>query len=215
MIPATCYAVTIRIVGIYAVKASILALVVLSALATPAQAEVKPVGAEGFVVRREVVVTAGADAVWDRLVRPAMWWSSGHTFSQNSANLTLDATAGGCFCEALPVGQDRARAGSVQHMAVLFADPGKVLRMSGALGPLQGEAANGVMTITLTGQSNGTAVVMEYVVGGTMRLSREQIGPAVDNVLGEQLTRLAQSFAAPAPTGDVSQDFLSGVEGAR
>ena len=87
--------------------------------------------------------------------------------------------------------------------------------LTGALGPLQGEPVNAVLTITFAGEATGTRIVMEYVVGGTMRFQREQIGPAVDGVLGDQLARLAALYSAQAkagqPSGDLGSDFLSGV----
>ncbi|MDR7103544.1 hypothetical protein [Croceicoccus sp. BE223] len=183
-------------------------------IARPALAEIKPVGTEGFVVSHEAVVPVAPDQAWDRLVKPALWWSGEHTFSGNPANLSLIASADGCFCEALPVGPARTRPGSVRHMTVIFADPGQVLRLTGALGPLQGEPVNAVMTVTLKGEGTGTRIALEYVVGGSLRFAREQSGPAVDKVLGEQLARLAASFPAAAPGGDLGSDFLSGV-GAR
>lgn len=182
--------------------------------AAPAYADIKPVGAEGFVVTHEVVLPVAPDRAWDTLATPALWWSGEHTFSGNAANLSLNTAANSCFCEALPVGPTRAQPGSVRHMTVIFADPGKVLRLTGALGPLQGEPVNAVMTVTLKGEGAGTRLALEYVVGGSMRFAREQVGPAVDKVLGEQLARLAALFAAAAPAGDLGSDFLSGV-GAR
>ncbi|HEX2793682.1 MAG TPA: ATPase [Croceicoccus sp.] len=188
-----------------------LATCAAATIASPALADVKPVGADGFVVRHEALVPVAADRAWHGLVQPARWWSGDHTFSGNAANLTLAPQAEGCFCETLPAGAARMRAGSVRHMTVIFADPGKVLRLTGALGPLQGEPVNAVLTVTLSGEGAGTRIVMEYVVGGAMRFSREQIGPAVDGVLREQLARLAALFPVQAPAGDVGSDFLSGV----
>ena len=188
-----------------------LAACAAATFASPALADVKPVGGDGFVVRHEAVVPVAADRAWDGLVQPARWWSGDHTFSGNAANLALVPQANGCFCETLPAGAARTRAGSVRHMTVIFADPGKVLRLTGALGPLQGEPVNAVLTVTLSGEGAGTRIVMEYVVGGTMRFPREQIGPAVNTVLGEQLARLAALFPAQASSGDLGSDFLSGV----
>ena len=89
--------------------------------------------------------------------------------------------------------------GSAEHMHVIFADPQRgLLRMAGALGPLQGEAVRGVLTITLTKTETGTRIDWEYVVGGYMRFQTAEIAPAVDQVLGEQLGRLA-ALLTPAP----------------
>jgi hypothetical protein len=82
-------------------------------------------------------------------------------------------------------------------MRVVYAEPGKALRMVGSLGPLQSEALTGTLTITLKPAAAGTRLAFEYVVGGYMRYKTDEIAPAVDNVLAEQLGRLAASLGAP------------------
>ena len=173
-----------------------------------ARAEVAAQSDAGFVIKHSAEVPAGQAEVWAALIAPAKWWSPDHTWSHNAANLYLDAQATGCFCEKLPKPADappEQRMGSAEHMHVIFADPQRgLLRMAGALGPLQGEAVRGVLTITLTRTEMGTRIDWEYVVGGYMRFQTAEIAPAVDQVLGEQLGRLAALFAPappPAPTG--------------
>ena len=184
----------------------LLAVLLLTAPALPAHAEVVAQSDAGFVIKHSVEVTADQQAVWKALIAPAKWWSSDHTWSHDAANLYLDAQATGCFCEKLPKPADALadqRIGSVEHMHVIFADPQRgVLRMSGALGPLQGEALNGTLTIELKKTETGTQIEFEYVVGGYMRMKTEEIAPAVDTVLGQQLAGLAKLFetAPPAPT---------------
>ena len=51
---------------------------------------------------------------------------------RDAKNLSIDARPGGCFCEKLPNG------GGVEHARVVYVAPREVLRLSGALGPLQG-----------------------------------------------------------------------------
>ena len=173
-----------------------------------ARAEVAAQSDAGFVIKHSAEVPAGQAEVWAALIAPAKWWSPDHTWSHNAANLYLDAQATGCFCEKLPKPADappEQRMGSAEHMHVIFADPQRgLLRMAGALGPLQGEAVRGVLTITLTRTETGTRIDWEYVVGGYMRFQTAEIAPAVDQVLGDQLGRLAALFAPappPAPTG--------------
>ena len=86
------------------------ALLVVLAGPAPAHAEVIAQTDLGFVSRNVVVVAGSAMEVWKRLVTPAAWWLSDHTFSGDAANLTLDSVPGGCFCENLP--QDDAEAGN-------------------------------------------------------------------------------------------------------
>lgn len=182
---------------------AMLAALSLSSAAT--RAEVVAQSDAGFVVKHSAEVAADPMAVWKVLVVPSKWWSSDHTWSKDAANLYIDAQATGCFCEKLPKPADapaEQRMGSVEHMHVIFADPQRgVLRMTGALGPLQGEALHGTLTFQLTRTETGTRIEVEYVVGGYMRFKGEEIAPAVDAVLGEQISRLAALFD-PAKVSD-------------
>ena len=80
-------------------------------------------------------------------------------------------------------------------MRVIYARNNKMLRLSGALGPLQGEAVTGTLTMLLQPQGDSTVVRFTYKVGGYMEFPVDQIAPAVDGVIGEQLARLAALFA--------------------
>jgi hypothetical protein len=162
--------------------------------AAPLHGEVADKSEAGFVVRGEVSIATTPLETWTTLIAPAKWWDKAHSWSGDAANLYMDAQATGCFCELLPRAKDApegTRRGSVEHMHVLFAEPGKLLRMSGSLGPLQGEAAHGTLTVMLKPDGAGAKLQWEYVVGGYMRMPVDQIAPAVDGVLAEQFTRLA------------------------
>lgn len=183
------------------------ALAAASVLASPACAEIAEKSDSGFVVREVAEVPTDAAATWGALIAPAKWWSDEHTWSGKAANLYLDAQASGCFCELLPLPEgmpEGTRRGSVQHMRVIYVSPFKILRMSGALGPLQSEAVNGTLTITLKPTDKGTRILWEYVVGGYMRYKVEEIAPAVDKVLAEQIGGLAKVLAAE-PATDASK----------
>jgi hypothetical protein len=75
-------------------------------------------------------------------------------------------------------------------MTVVYASPGKALRMTGALGPLQGSGLAGSMTWDLAKSEAGTKLVVTYVVGGYMAGGFEKIAPAVDAMVGGQAARL-------------------------
>lgn len=178
-------------------------VVALGASVSIAQAEVVRQDANGFVVRTSAETMANAAGAWSVLVAPAKWWNPSHSFSGDAGNLTLTAVAGGCFCEALPLtGQANAQglAGAVEHMRVVYVEPFRVLRLSGGLGPLQSEAVNGTWTITLKPTEKGTRILFEYVVGGYMRYTTDQIAPVVDKMIMEQLTRLAVRLGPVGPT---------------
>jgi hypothetical protein len=155
-----------------------------SFFARPAAAEVVSVGPNGFEVRETVHVAAASGKAYAALLQPARWWNSDHTFSRSAANLTLDARAGGCWCETLPEG------GSVEHLRVVYVAPGKVLRMRGALGPLQGMGLDGAMTWSVKPSAGGTDISLSYVVGGYAKDGFDALSKSVDQVLGEQLERL-------------------------
>lgn len=147
-------------------------------------ADVSDVDAGGFTIREAVHVNAGADKIYAVLIAPQNWWSSKHTFSGSAANMSLDARAGGCWCETLPNG------GSVLHLTVVNAVPGKLLRMKGALGPFQSMAVDGVMTWSLAPAGAGTDVTLAYAVAGYTKGGFTNISQGADAVLGEQAARL-------------------------
>ena len=163
------------------------------AFAPAAQAEIIKKDEAGFVVRHTVEVKASPLDVYKTLRAPARWWSPDHSWTGDAKNFYMDAQAGGCFCELIaPVkeGEDR---GSVEHMRIVFAQPGKLLRLSGGLGPLQSEAVNGTLTIAIKATPKGTTIVgFEYIVGGYMRYDMDTISSAVDGVVGEQILRLSK-----------------------
>ena len=169
--------------------------VVLVLLGTgPARAAVVDSTQAGFLIRSEAVVHAAPDSVYRALTgRIGAWWDSEHTFSGDSRNLSLDATPGGCFCESLPEG------GGVRHLTVVFASPGRLLRLAGALGPLQGAGVVGSLTWSLTQAQDGTKVRLDYSVGGYFPGGLAGMATAVDTVLGEQFSRLKRFVETGRP----------------
>jgi uncharacterized protein YndB with AHSA1/START domain len=156
-------------------------VLIAAGLAAPASAAVVADNAAGFAIEHQAVVAAPPDRVYAALGTPAAWWSSQHSWSGSASNLSLDLRPGGCFCERLPGG------GGVEHARVVMAWPGKLLRLSGALGPLQADALTGALSWELKPAAGGTSVKLTYVVAGFMRAGRTSLPAAVDGVLGEQL----------------------------
>ena len=193
--------------------ASYVAIAALGAVALPARAEVVETTADRFVTRDTASVKATPLATWLALTKPGEWWNSAHSWSGDAKNMTLTPQGGGCFCERIPVGDSgnsSAMEGSARHAEVLQAFPMKVLRMRGGFGPLQGEPANGVLTITLKEVPGGTRILWEYNVGGPMRYKIAEIAPAVDGVMSEQLKRLQAHLGALSDEGGEA----AAVEGA-
>jgi hypothetical protein len=110
--------------------------------------------------------------------------------------MTIDARAGGCFCETIPAATGSP--GTIEHARVIYAVPGRQLRLSGALGPLQSEGVTGTLDFTITPAGKGAKLVMTYVVGGYLRTSPAKLAPLVDQVLGQRLTGLKQAAEATA-----------------
>lgn len=154
-------------------------------IASPAAAEVKSATEGGFEVSRTTTINATPTQVYKALGLPSRWWSKAHTYSGDARNLTIAVTAGGCFCEKNP-----ANGATIEHARVVYAQPGRMLRLRGALGPLQAEAVTGTLTWELKAVPGGTEVRQTYVVGGYVRGGAALFAAPVDQVLGEQLAGL-------------------------
>jgi len=169
-----------RIVLMTAATASALVLAATASV----RAEVVDAQPNGFEVRQTVHIAAPPEKVYAALTQVGGWWDNAHTFSHDASHLTLEATAGGCMCEALPGG------GSVTHLRVVYAQPPKLLRLEGALGPMQGLGAAGHLTWSLEAKDGGTELVQTYDIGGYAKGGLNGLAPVVDRVLGEQAARL-------------------------
>lgn len=167
--------------------------VVSLALTISAHAEVKDSGADHLLIVNARTIHAPPDKVYAALIDIGHWWDSEHTFSGDATNLSMQSAAGGCFCE-------RWATQSVAHGRVIWANPGHLLRLDTALGPLQSMAVQGVMTFSLKPSSDGTALQFEYRVNGSGSSGLDKLAPTVDGVLMGQLGRL-QQFAESGKVG--------------
>src|SRR5437762_13382074 len=144
------------------VRSNIVTLVIfLAILAAPLRGEVIESTGAGFLARNIAAINAPPATVYAALTDGVgSWWDPAHTFSHDARNLSVDAKPGGCFCERLPDG------GGVQHMRVVYASPGKLLRLTGAIGRLQEAALAGTMTWNLSQAAGGTTVDLVLAFGG-------------------------------------------------
>jgi uncharacterized protein YndB with AHSA1/START domain len=154
------------------------------ALGAAAKADTSNVSANGFTSNFREEVNAPADGVWKAIVQLPRWWSGQHTYSGQAANLSLEAQAGGCWCERWGDGQ------SVQHGQVVLVQPGRVIRFFASLGPLQDMPVHGVLTIATAVQDGKTVLRMTYRVSGPPDIGLEKLAPLVDQVIGQQYKRL-------------------------
>ena len=167
-------------------------LIVLSMIASPAAAEVVSSSANGFHVRETVQMVVPTERAYAAFARLPEWWNKEHTYSGDSANLSLALTAGGCFCEKLKDG------GGVEHMRISFIDPGKRIVLTGSLGPLLYEATSGVMDVQIERIAGGAKVTMDYRAAGFAEGGADKLAPLVDSVLAEQMNRF-RKFAVSQP----------------
>jgi uncharacterized protein YndB with AHSA1/START domain len=161
----------------------------------PSGAAIADVAANGFTVQIDTHIAAPPDKVYAALIAPATWWGSDHTFSHDAKNLHLEAKAGGCWCETLPGG------GSVQHLMVVYVDPGKILRLRGGLGPFQGLGGEGALTWKLKPAGEGTDVSTTYTFGGYSKDGFATWSKAADGVLTEQMGHLKKLIETRRPDG--------------
>jgi hypothetical protein len=177
------------------VNKSVLASAVLAAAAAAAPcalAEVKDAAADGFTVENSQWVPASPEIAWKALAHDVgRWWPADHTWWGDASKLSISEKAGGCFCEI-------NGAQEAWHMTVTFVDPGKLMRMTGGLGPLQGMGLSGALEWRFAPENDGTRITLHYRVGGYSPDDLSKFAPAVDKVQGLQLTGLANYLRASA-----------------
>lgn len=176
-------------------RSRLLVFFVVMVGSTLALADIKDAGANGFTISNSFTTHGSPAEVYRKIAAVGDWWSAEHTYSGDAHNLTLDARAGGCWCEKLP-----KTGGSVMHMQVATAMPGALLVLTGALGPLQQMGTSGAMTFRLTPTSDGTKVDFTYAAAGYHPQGMNAIAPMVDKVLMEAVSRLRNylDFGDPA-----------------
>lgn len=158
----------------------------LGTSAASAEADVVRTSATGFAIRHTATFGASPLDVYHAVVDDVgRWWDAAHTFSGDASNLSIDPRPQGCFCETFPDG------GGATHLTVVNVEPGKLLRMVGGLGPLQGEAVTGVMTWAFEATPGGSKLTLTYQVAGTIDGELGTWSGPVDQVVGEQVRRLA------------------------
>ncbi len=157
-----------------------------AALGGAALADVKASAPDGMTIQIKAEVALDRDDAWARLLDIGSWWSGAHSYSGNSHNVSVDAVAGGCWCELWSGGE-------VEHGRVVYVAPLETIRFSTALGPLQDLGVSGAMTFTLSnGSSAGkTAITLDYKVTGSSLSGLDKLAAPVNQVLTEQVTRFA------------------------
>ena len=172
------------------------AAVLLCAASQPVLADVTEESDTGFTIQHSATLAWTPASAYANLVSIASWWNPSHTCSGDAANLSIAPYAGGCWCEQWDRGQGTH---SVRHMTIINAQPGKLLRAAGGLGPLQGIPGQGVLDFSLAeGEQAGTTrLTVTYSFTGFAPNGLLNWARPVDQVIGEQVNRLAQNSLAP------------------
>lgn len=160
-----------------------------------ARAAVKDATPRGFTVENVVQVPVNPAQAWAALVNDVdRWWPKDHTWWGAESVLSIEPRAGGCFCERH--GEQQAL-----HMLVAVVSPGKLLRLTGGLGPLQGMGLGGALEFRLApAPAGGTTITMYYRAGGYTPDDLSKLAPVVDRVQALQIGGLAAYLGAKPVT---------------
>ena len=170
----------------------ILAAIAACAAIRPAAAEIVGATPESLKVAGSVTIHAPSSEAMAAIGRIGSWWNPEHSYSGAGRNLSIDLTAGGCFCE-------KWAGGSVEHGRVIAVMAGKLVRIQGALGPLQQLGVQGILDLAAREENGATTITLTYIVNGMPGSGLDKIAPAVDGVLMNNLQRLGRLIENGAP----------------
>jgi hypothetical protein len=145
--------------------------------------ETSAVSPSGFLVTHHHDVRATAQQLYEAIGRIGRWWNDAHSYSGHASNMTLNLVAGGCFCENWD-------GNSVQHAQLIQSRPGALVRLQGALGPLQPLAINAILSFEITRVADKTQLTVTYNVAGNADAGLDKLAGPVDGVIGEAADRL-------------------------
>ena len=163
----------------------VVAMLAGGAWMTDAQARIVDQVANGFTVENSQWVPTDPAASWKAFAEDVgKWWPADHTWWGDASKLSISQKVGGCFCEINGAQQ-------AWHMTVVFVDPGKTMRMTGGLGPLQGMGLGGALEWRFVEENGGTRITLWYRAGGYTPDDLTKFVPVIDRVQGSQLGGLA------------------------
>lgn len=129
------------------------------AIAAPAAAEIVSRSPDGFVLRFAVGVETAPEDVVTAVSELPQWWGPAHTYTGESANLSLAFEEGGCWCETLADG-------TVFQHGVVTRIAADGVTMNAALGPLHEKATKAELTFGSGPENRGRLVTIDFVVEG-------------------------------------------------
>ena len=148
-------------------------------------AEVLAVGRTGFSLKIEPLNQASPALSYRAFSEVQRWWDMAHSYGGDAEKLSIDLSPGGAMLETLPNG------GFIEHLRVVYANPGKELRLLGGLGPLQPLGVHAAMNIQFDAFGSGSKTVLTYNVSGFSGQGLVELAPIVDRVLAGQMQRHA------------------------
>lgn len=158
-------------------------------------ADVTEAAPDGFVIQLERSSDLTVSEVQMKARDIGHWWSSGHSYSGDAANMSLEPACGSFFWI------ERWDAGFVEHGRVLVdmeSEVAATLRFQAALGPLQEMGVNGVLSIVTEAETHDetpeeSVIRFQYVITGASFSGLDGIAEAVNMVLTEQIESLVAS----------------------
>lgn len=149
-------------------------------------AEVVYANDRGFKITNSFTTSKTEQQVWQALVyKVDAWWPKDHSWWGDKGTFSIDPTAGGCFCE-------KSGKNSAEHMHIAFVEHGKLLRMTGGLGPLQGMGLYGALDWKISSEEGTSTVTLTYTVSGYYPDGYSKLAVIVDQVQAMQLGGLAK-----------------------
>lgn len=148
-------------------------------MATTANAEVVARTADSFTLRYASEAAVVPGDIPGAMADVGRWWDSAHTYSGDAANITVDLTPGGCWCEKLADGTQ------FEHARVVSVEPDRLV-FDAPFGPLKGKATRAVLTVTWPPAHAGWTPTWEMVVEGP---GLGAMADGVDAVMGAGFLR--------------------------
>ena len=169
-------------------KIKVVLLGLLLMFGSLAHAEVIEKASNGFVIKIITQVDTTQEQAYRQFLSVGEWWNSDHTWFGDAGNLVIEPRAGGRFYE-----KDGDR--EVLHMTVSYVDPGRELRMTGGLGPLQMMGVHGGMSWHFKELEAGkTQITHQYHVTGFLKDGLDKLAPVVDKVQTLQVESLKKAL---------------------
>jgi hypothetical protein len=167
----------------------------------PAAAEVKSVNASGFALEFNDQTHAPPMEVYTAMTEIGRWWDPDHSWEGQAENLYMDLRLGGCFCEKLSNG------GGVEHLRLVYFAPGREIRLTGGLGPLQAMGMGGAMVWTIEEAAAGSKVSWTYTAHGHgTEEAMQRLAPIVDSVQKQAFERLLRYIETGHPEARVETE---------